>query len=298
MTVLAACVLGLYAALAGALLPGRLARAHWPQRAPGLALTAWFGLAATFTVAVALTAYHLALAGPRAHAHGLLALFEPGARAAGAEGPAVLVPIVLAAAWPLTRIAAATRRARRDRAEHLDLLTLAGRADPALGAVLLDHPAPVAYCLHRGPVVISSGTVARLTDGQLRAVIAHERAHLAGRHHLLLALGAGLADAFRRLPLGRALRAQVAPLLEMLADDRAARGCRPEDLAAAMCEVGSLRPSPATLPAGGGARTLLRMRRLLRPAPRLRPAARLVTVALIALGPLVPYLLTCGPTPG
>ncbi|WP_316520020.1 M56 family metallopeptidase [Kitasatospora brasiliensis] len=298
MTVLAALVLALYAVLAGVLAPGRLARAAWPQRAPRLALTAWLALAAAFTAAVALTAYHLALTGPGAHAHGLLALLEPGTRAAGPEGPAVLVPIALAAAWPLARIAAAARRARRDRTEHLERLTLAGRTDPGLGAVLLDHPTPVAYCLHRGPVVISSGTVARLTDGQLYAVIQHERAHLAGRHHLLLTLGAGLADAFRGLPLGRGLRAQIAPLLEMLADDRAARSCRPEDLAAAMCEVGTPHPSPATLPAGGGSRTLLRMRRLLRPAPRPRPAVRLVALALIALAPLVPYLLTCGPTPG
>ncbi|MFG2843048.1 M56 family metallopeptidase [Kitasatospora sp. NPDC048296] len=297
MTALAAFLLALYAGLVGAALPGALARAAWPQRAPALALAAWFGLAATFTVAVALAGYHLALSGSRAHAHGLLALFEPGAPVSGAEGPAVLVPIVLGAAWPLARIVRAARRARHDRATHLDRLTLAGRPDPQLGAVLLDHPVPVAYCLHRGPVVISSGTVAQLTDGQLRAVVQHERAHLAGRHHVLLVAGAGLADAFRALPLGRGLRAHVAPLLEMLADDRAARTCRPEDLAAAMCEVGALRPSPATLPAGG-ARTLLRMRRLLRPAPRLRFAVRLVTVALIALGPLAPYLLTCGPTPG
>ncbi|MDH6139986.1 MULTISPECIES: M56 family metallopeptidase [Kitasatospora] len=294
MTALAAAlVLALYAVLVGTVAPRRLARAHWPQRAPRLALAVWYGLAATFTVACSLAAYHLTLTGP--HAHGLLALFDSDAPSA-AEGPTVLLPVGLGALWPLGAIAAAARRARRERADHLDRLALAGRRDAALDAVLLDHPTPAAYCLARGPVVVSSGALAGLPSGQLNAVLEHERAHLTGRHHLLLTVSSGLSRALWRLPLAHGLRQQTATLLELMADDRAARRCSAEDLAAAVCEVATAVPS-ATALAAGGAGALLRIRRLLRPAPPLRLPVRLAVLAAIALGPTVPYLLTCGPIP-
>jgi hypothetical protein len=40
---------------------------------------------------------------------------------------------------------------------------------------------------------------------------------------------------------------------------------------------------------------MLRIRRLLRPAPPLRLPVRLAVLTAVALGPTVPYLLTCGP---
>ncbi|WBP85099.1 M56 family metallopeptidase [Kitasatospora cathayae] len=294
MTALAALALAAYAALVGAGLPPLLARAAWTRRSPALALAAWYGLAVTFTVSCALAAYHLVLSG--SHTHGLLGLFEPGSPTAP-EGPTILLPVAAGMAWPLASVAAAGHRARRDRAAHLDKLALAGRFDEELDAMLLDHPIPVAYCLPRGPVVVSSGALCALTSGQLGAALLHERAHLSGRHHLLLTVSSGLADAFWKLPLAHGLRTHTAVLLEMMADDRAARTSSAEDLATAICEVASPERSAVTLAAGGGTSTILRMRRLLRPEPRIRPALQLAVLMLITLGPALPYLLTCGPTP-
>ena len=52
----------------------------------------------------------------------------------------------------------------------------------------MDHPRPMAYCLagRQPTVVLTTGTLSVLDPGQLAAVLAHERAHLASRHHLLM----------------------------------------------------------------------------------------------------------------
>ncbi len=63
---------------------------------------------------------------------------------------------------------------------------------------------------------------ARPNEAQLAAVLAHERAHQAGRHHLLLSLAAVPAAAFPRVPAFRMARDEVARLSELAADDAAA----------------------------------------------------------------------------
>lgn len=59
-----------YAAAVGVLAPRVMLRGGWPHRAPVLAAAAWFALAASFCVCVALAALHLAT--PDAHLHGIL----------------------------------------------------------------------------------------------------------------------------------------------------------------------------------------------------------------------------------
>jgi hypothetical protein len=49
-----------YAAAVGFAAPRLLLRSTWPHRAPVLAVAIWHGLSVSFTVAVALAAYHLA----------------------------------------------------------------------------------------------------------------------------------------------------------------------------------------------------------------------------------------------
>ena len=51
------------------------------------------------------------------------------------------------------------------------------------------------------PVVLTSAAVEALDDTQLAAVLAHERAHQRGRHHLLVSLAGSLAAAFPRVPM-------------------------------------------------------------------------------------------------
>lgn len=88
--------------------------------------------------------------------------------------------------------------------------------------VLLPDTAPYAYALpgRPGRVLVSQGMWACLDAAERRALLAHERAHLAGRHHglLLLARLAACAN-----PLLRPLCPALAYGAERWADEDAAR---------------------------------------------------------------------------
>src|SRR6185295_18393248 len=81
---------------------------------------------------------------------------------------------------------------------------------------------------------VTTGAVQALDPGQLDAVLAHERAHLAGRHHRLLALARIGRLVLPFLPLMRNADEQVARLVELHADDAAARARDPRLLATAL----------------------------------------------------------------
>ncbi len=191
------------------------------------------------------------------------------------------------------------------------------------GTVVLDDPRPAAYCVAGRPaaIVITSGALALLDSPQLRAVLAHERAHLAHGHALLATVTRGLAAAFPGVPLFATGRAEVERLTEMSADDTAARSAGRPTLAAALLaiatgarypgtsqsasrpgngpETASGQPDPHAPAAGRGANQAIplgglaaaayavpaRVERMLRPP---RPAAALaVAAALTALSALL-----------
>jgi Zn-dependent protease with chaperone function len=87
--------------------------------------------------------------------------------------------------------------------------------------VVLPDTVPVAYALpgFPGRIVVSSGMLHALEPAERQALLAHERAHLAGRHHLLL-VGADLAAAAN--PLLRALVPALQYAVERSADEAAA----------------------------------------------------------------------------
>jgi Zn-dependent protease with chaperone function len=125
------------------------------------------------------------------------------------------------------------------------------------GTVVLDDPRPAAYCVAGRPaaIVITSGALALLDPPQLRAVLAHERAHLAHGHAALATVTRGLAAAFPGVPLFATGRAEVERLTEMSADDTAARTAGRPTLAAALLAIatGVRYPGtsqPATRPGG------------------------------------------------
>ena len=98
--------------------------------------------------------------------------------------------IVLAAALALAGVAAAWRygrRVQRSRAQtrsHARAALLVGHAIAGQArTVMLDDPRPAAYCVAGRPaaIVVTSGALAVLDPPQLRAVLAHESAHLAHR---------------------------------------------------------------------------------------------------------------------
>jgi len=154
---------------------------------------------------------------------------------------------------------------------------------------------------------VTTGAVRALARGQLEAVLAHERAHLAWCHHRLVAMASISRRALPFLPLMRHAEAQVERLVELHADDAATQVRDPESLATALVVLAAAAPEPASaavadpssaLAAAGAVPVLAsaatdavqRMNRLLHPAEPLRGPWRLLLQAMAAglvLGPLV-----------
>ena len=269
-----------YAAAAGLGAPAVLGR-RWSRRSPRVAMSLWLTLALSWVAAVALAG--LVLAAPTWPASqdraGIGQGPLPGGTTAAAAGLLLAVAVI---AWACWHVARGLGRLRRQHRRHAAFLLATGRADHALGAVIVDDDMPAAYCLPYGRprVVVSSAAVAVLRSSQLQAVLAHERAHLRGRHHLVVAVAAGLARAFPTVPLLRRAGAEVAVLAERAADDAAARRHDRGDLAAALVVHGTASVRAAALTAGGPA-AVARVHRLLAPA---RPPRRSARIGGLAAG--------------
>ncbi|WP_198540080.1 M56 family metallopeptidase, partial [Streptomyces sp. CT34] len=144
-------------------------------------------------------------------------------------------------------------RVVRERAGHRVVLDMVGRSDIERGVVVLESDERAVYCLpgRRRRTVVTTGTLRALDDVQLAAVLAHERAHLAERHTLVLAWSDALA--FPRIPLFRDARAEVARLVELRADDVAATSPGRRAVAEALLQIASGRTrhaAPAAALAG------------------------------------------------
>lgn len=294
-----------YAATVGFLAPRLMLRSAWPHRAPALAVAVWHGLTISFTIALALAAYHLAV--PTEHLHaGLVGLLHSCGLGSGSAAPSVDTADGLAIALPasvglllLGFFAFEVLRARRDRSRHRRLLDVVGRRSTRLRATVLEHDLPAAYCLpgHSPRIVVSAGALRLLSAEQLDAVLEHERAHVAGRHHLPRAAAEAFARLFRRLPLARHTKEQTAILLEMIADDKALRRHPREVLATAMYEMAA-GATPAGAFAVGGPTALVRLQRVLAPQRRPNMALRGSAAAAALMVPLIPLLVGCTPVVG
>ena len=283
--VLAGCLLVLTTVV-----PHRLARAAWPRRSPTLGLVLWQVCGLVGGVVAIELALTLALA-PAGATH-LAALdgvdvgrLPAWALLAAALGLALLLRL-------LTVLLASTVRVLRERRRHRAVLDLVATRNPLLrGTSVVDHDLPVAYCLPglRPRVVLSRGAVSLLSEDELRAVLAHERAHLTMRHDLVVLPFVALGATFPRLACVRAARRAVGQLVEMLADDRAARRHDRGALARALWKVGSGQ-APAGGLAAGGDDVLLRARRLLEPPDDLPVSGRAAVLLAAALLLGVPLL--------
>jgi len=291
----AAVLFALYAAAAGMLAPAML-RGPWAARSPQLAMTLWLALPVSWVAAIVLAILAvtapLPLTWPESPRGGRVLLAGqavPGGRVIAIAGLLVAAAVVLRAAGC---VACEFRRGLRDRREHAALVAAAGRPGDQPDVVIVDHDAPAVYCLPCGryQIVISAGALAALTPQQLRAVLAHERAHLRCRHHVILALATALARAFPRVPLLSQAQPQLAVLAEMAADDAAARRHRRDDLAAALVALATAGARPATL-AASGPEAIVRLQRILATQ---QPRARLTRLAAIA-GLIPPVVVACLP---
>lgn len=230
-----------------------LARAHWPARDPVGALLVWqaVGLAGGLALLGSGIVYGLAPLGPTLP----LALRNAWAALDAGEVPALGVPHVLALLAALAValrlvgvLIAVTVRTLRARRRHRDLLDLLGTPWPAApGARVLDHPVPVAYCLPglRSRLVLSAGVLDVLEPAAVRAVLAHEQAHLRERHDLVVLpfVAWGATAPFVRGMV--CAQVAVATLIEMRADDVASAAVTPVQLTGALRTMGGAAPAAA-----------------------------------------------------
>ncbi len=299
-----AAVLVAYAACVGTLGSRMLGRARWTARAPLLAivtyLTAgWSVVAALGLAGLTLAVHATALGGGLSHLIGacvlrLRATYDtPGGATVAGLGLILAGAVATRTALTaLTHLRAAGRQALR----HAQTARLVGHPEPALGAVLVEHAQPHAYCVAgRHPtVIVTTGAVQALDPGQLDAVLAHERAHLASHHHRLLALARIGRQVLPFLPLMRDADEQVARLVEMHADDAATRACDPRSLATALVVLATAA-SPAPALAAAATDSVQRIHRLLGPDEPLGRARRQLLRGTAAALALAPVLLALAP---
>jgi len=214
------------------------------------------------------------------------------------------VLITLAALVALWRYGRRTHRTVTRTRLHARAALLAGRELAGTGAVVLDDPRPAAYCVAGRPaaIVVTSGALAVLDQPQLAAVLAHERAHLAGRHHLLATFTRGLTAAFPGVPLFTRGAEEVTRLAELAADGRAARSAGRHALVAALLAmatgtaVDGMAPVARGALAAAGYAVPARVERLLRPpAPRLAALAGLMLAVVSCIFLLLPAALAALP---
>jgi beta-lactamase regulating signal transducer with metallopeptidase domain len=164
---------------------------------------------------------------------------------------------------------------------------------PAAGGELavIDHPGRQAFAVpgRPGRIVVSSGLLRGLDAGERRAVLAHERAHLAHRHHLHHTI-AHLAAAAN--PLLYRLPAAVALSTERWADEAAAARCRRDTVADALLHAAlggtRLLAAPAVVLAAASTEVAARVHALRGPAPRLTLwRVALLLALLVATGAAV-----------
>ncbi len=293
MTSLVLLVIAGLLAVAG---PQALAR-PWADRAPRLAVAAWVLLAGTALTAVVLAGVVLlvpvtALGTDLA---GLLRACALGVQAAySTASPLPILGAALAVAvpaWTLLGMLAGMVPAALEQGRLRRSLSAVGRADDALGALVLDAPQAAAYCLpgRGGRVVITTAALAVLSGAELTAVLAHERAHLRGRHHLLVAAATGLSRAFPTVPLFSRGLTEVRRLVELLADDAATRRQDRLEVASALLCLAEMRtPAPALGAVGtAGAARVHRLLQAPPPLSRLQRGAAVAALALVAAAPLV-----------
>lgn len=276
-----------------------LAGARWLERAPRVGIAVWQALSVSVLTAVVLGGLSLALPvmpftlslAELLRTCVMLLRFQyatPGGAIATTMGFGLAMLVVARAAWCGGRTWVRIAHGRRVQRDHLAVLAT---RDHATGILLLDHAQAAAYCLpgrggrHRGQrggqVVLTTGAIQTLTEPELEAVLAHERAHLAGRHDLVVATATALREAFGFVPLFATAADQVPRLVEMAADDAALRSTDRASLAHALLHLAGA-PAPAGLLGAGGCTALARVRRLV--APRARVGFVTALAVLVGLG--------------
>ncbi|WP_083418088.1 M56 family metallopeptidase [Pseudofrankia sp. BMG5.36] len=287
------------------LAPRLLRGAGWTRRAPRLGIGLWVAACLSTVAAVcllgALLVVPLLTVG-----HAIMSLImacgisphhvssTAVSLAMDAAGLGVMTIVAGRILYATATVALPQRQLRR---RHAAVLRALGHRHPTRGDVLVvEHPVPAVYCLpaRRRLVVVSESALSLLDPPLLDAVIAHEYAHLRGHHYLITTVTAVLARAFPGLPLFTTADDEVRQLVEMAADDSAARRSTPHTVARALLDlVAGQPPAPVLGMAGGSAAE--RVRRLLAPGRPLSWAARYLAAAGAAALLLLPVAVPTVP---
>ena len=293
-------------AVVGGTAGGRwLTGSRWPTHAPRLGIWAWMVLSVSTTSAALLAG--LALAVPTVRPTPLLTdllhacwasirahYATPGGLVTGVVGLVLSTAIV---SRLLVRLATEDLGSGRARRDHRARLLLLGQPNSDRSLVVLPCDDPAIYCLPGRPglVVCTSAALDSLRPDELQAVLAHEQAHLRGRHHRLLTFAAALRSAFPFVPTFRLAEASLATLVEMRADDRALVGRAPHTLGSALVKLaGSMTPRVA-LGAGGAERLVARVQRLSVGTPVVTARAGAVAAAAGLVVLVAPVVIALGP---
>jgi len=232
------------AAVLALAVPAYLARAGWRTRRPGLALGLWWAAylgGASSLVASLGWALVVGLTGPGTGTD----QYPQGPTDVIVFCWTALIAVGALGSLALTRgepLADARRRS-------VALLTLLSGAaayrTEQHGGVAVSYVeserALAASLPGRTPrVVVTSRLEDALTAGELHAVIEHERAHLVRRHGWISRMARLNVSCTPVLPGARQLDRSTRLLVELVADDVAARACGPADLAGALTAMSAL----------------------------------------------------------
>ncbi len=261
--------------------PRLMARAQVFRRSPRAALFAW--------QAVTLSAILAALAAAPAIAP--MVLFDGQAvwqhfmiLALAAAVSGIMLARLLIAGHSIGRRMRVLRHRHR---EVVDIIALDHEPDSRVR--VLDHPDPTAYCLpgRDSRVVVSQGVLAHMSPRAFQAVLAHEGAHLAARHDLLVEFFSVIHETVPAPLRCSAAMREVRLLIEALADRAAVARVGPEATTAALLTLAGSRAPEAAMAAGVGATaTRVELIRQARPRPLLSAVMYVYAVGLMAL-PLV-----------
>jgi Zn-dependent protease with chaperone function len=247
-----------------------------PRQATWLLTSATVALAGCSTAALALLAAYAAARAPFLAAAGdysqaVMRRGDPisaaaGAAAALALASAAVAVVVMLRNW-VRALVESYRRAARLPADD--------------GIVVVPGPAIEAYALPGWPgrIVVSGRLLDRLDDDRRAALIAHEQAHLDGRHHLFAAV-ARLAAAANPLllPVARSVEYTV----ERWADERAAAVTGNRRMVAETIGQVAFLASPRRRRTTGISLGMIGSRALLRSAAWAGPVPRRVAALLVA----------------
>ena len=241
-----------YALTTLAAAPLLVGRGRWRVHRPRLALAVWFAMFFSGLIAAAgsLAAAVAAALGQVLAAHrdsdsalGMLAVIALCWLGFGPLGAALFVvtertrPILLRERATRNELAGLVRRLRYRTERYGDVTVGFLRYERAFACALEGAELDV---------LVSSGAASALTRAELAAVIEHERAHVDLRHGLVLRMAEVNASCLPRLRAAAEMMRSSALLVELVADDAAARRCG-ADVAGALRTLGTLEDDESML---------------------------------------------------